>query len=198
MVDVGSNIGIFGVQAGQIVGSTGRVISIEALPPTFEKLQQNREATLRQGQVSAEWTAINAAAGASDGQIEMTFFPRAAGWGTSNPEHHRERMKSDLSVFIRSLLQDKSSKVRIHCDPQLASPGCAPTITRPMATITRPMAHHDHADLQHILSSIRSWAAQSIRYIVQLHPGAVHIVDGSSINNVHRAMPHTDIHIPGS
>lgn len=111
MIDVGGNIGIFGAQAAQLVGATGRVISIEALPPTFEKLQSNRQAALHQGIVSSEWIAVNYAASACDGLMEMTFFPRAAGWGTSDPAQHRERMKADLSVFIQSLLQDESSKV---------------------------------------------------------------------------------------
>eukprot|EP00892_Ulva_mutabilis_P007679 jgi/Ulvmu1/5283/UM022_0077.1 len=111
VVDIGSNVGIFGLQAGQIVGPTGRVISVEALPPTFNKLQENRKAAIREGYVTAEWSAINAAAGATDGCLEMTFFPRAAGWGTSDPVQHKQRMRLDLGVFIKSLLQDHTSRI---------------------------------------------------------------------------------------
>lgn len=152
VIDVGSNIGIFGVQAAQIVGASGRVISIEALPPTFDKLQQNRKDALQRGHASAEWIAINAAAGASNGNIDMTFFPRAAGWGTSDPEHHRERMTADLNVFIRSLLQDETSKVLLNQTQDCYCLG-EPCFTLP----PRSNLHHSYenkqaADLKYAVS----------------------------------------------
>ena len=125
VIDVGGNIGIFGLQAALAVGSTGRVISVEALPPTFELLKANQESAIHQGHVKARWTAINAAAGSSDGHMDMTFFPRAAGWGTSDPMQHRKRMRADLRVFIKSLLQDSTSKVfPSHAPRRLALTSC--------------------------------------------------------------------------
>jgi FkbM family methyltransferase len=40
-VDVGANIGYFSVLASPLVGSTGRVVSIEAIPKTFSVLNRN-------------------------------------------------------------------------------------------------------------------------------------------------------------
>jgi hypothetical protein len=37
----GGNVGIFTLQAASIVGATGRIVAVEALPPTFSYLQQN-------------------------------------------------------------------------------------------------------------------------------------------------------------
>jgi FkbM family methyltransferase len=41
MADVGANIGFDSLLASTVVGATGRVVSIEAVPATFEKLKSN-------------------------------------------------------------------------------------------------------------------------------------------------------------
>lgn len=40
-IDVGSNIGYYSLLASKLVGKTGRVIAIEALPETFQRLRAN-------------------------------------------------------------------------------------------------------------------------------------------------------------
>jgi len=42
-VDVGANVGYYSLLAARLVGDTGRVVAIEALPQTFARLRQNLE-----------------------------------------------------------------------------------------------------------------------------------------------------------
>lgn len=66
-VDVGANLGYFSLLAAKTMGPTGRVVAIEALPATFERLQRNlrlnRADTVR---------AVNVAA--SDAPGVLTLF----------------------------------------------------------------------------------------------------------------------------
>lgn len=111
-MDIGANVGVFSQQAADKVGEKGSVLSVEALPPTFRLLQENRDALRRENASQCTWQLVNAAAGDRDsGTRTMTFFPRAAGWGTCMPEQHTTLMKKDLKQFVRNLLEDKTSQV---------------------------------------------------------------------------------------
>lgn len=110
VVDVGANVGVFSHQARQIVGCEGMILSVEALPPTFAVLQRNKDAVER---CDGGWVLVNAAAGAlDDGHTKMTFYPRAAGWGTSTPQQNTALMQNDLKQFINNMLDDRTSQVR--------------------------------------------------------------------------------------
>lgn len=117
VVDVGANVGVFGRQAAATVGKHGLVVSVEALPPTFKLLQENRFALQQANASYSEWRLVNAAVGDSDdGTRQMTFFPHAAGWSTSMPEQHKKLMQKDLKQFVRNLLEDQTSEVQHNYD----------------------------------------------------------------------------------
>ena len=67
-------------------------------------------------------TIINCAASACDqGSVEMTFFPRATGWGTADAGAHAARMQAALPAFVRRAVQDTSSRVRTRSAPFLSA-----------------------------------------------------------------------------
>ena len=111
-MDIGANVGVFSQHAAEIVGSRGFVLSVEALPPTYILLQENRVTLQRQAASPCTWITDNAAVGDADGGTRsMTFFPRAAGWGTGMPKQHAALMQQDLKQFVRNLLEDNTSLV---------------------------------------------------------------------------------------
>lgn len=113
VVDVGANVGVFSQQAATAVGKDGSVLSVEANPPTFRLLEEN-QAMLQQDGPLSTWHLVNAGVGSSDsGTLQMTFLPRAAGWGTCKGDQHMSLMKQDLKQFVRNMLEDKSSKVQL-------------------------------------------------------------------------------------
>lgn len=131
-MDIGANVGVFSRHAAEIVGSEGCVLSVEALPPTFELLQENRAAWQQQKASPCTWIHINAAVGDADGGTRpMTFFPRAAGWGTGMPDQHAVLMQKDLKQFVRNLLDDNTSRVRFS---HLNITGCVNAPPQPSET----------------------------------------------------------------
>jgi FkbM family methyltransferase len=66
MVDVGANIGYFSLLASNLVGPSGKVISIEAAPQTFNLLRRNLE---RNGCDNVE--ALNVAATLNETTVEI-------------------------------------------------------------------------------------------------------------------------------
>lgn len=66
-IDGGANVGYFSVQAGHIVGSEGKVVSIEANPLTFQLLERNLEA-------NGFGTPVHCALTSQRGEVEL-FMP---------------------------------------------------------------------------------------------------------------------------
>ncbi len=66
VVDIGGNIGGFAIVAGRLVGSEGRVITVEPEPQSFKQLETN----LRRNKLE-HVTAVQAAIGAQDGAVRI-------------------------------------------------------------------------------------------------------------------------------
>jgi hypothetical protein len=77
-------VGLFSLQASTLAGPNGRVVAIEALPPTFGALQDN--VAHWQKEYAAQLAPIdvyNYAVSDTDATpVDMTFYPNATGWGT--------------------------------------------------------------------------------------------------------------------
>lgn len=73
-VDIGANLGYFTAVMAQSVGASGRVVALEPVPDTFERLQLG--AALNG---FAQVTALQLALGEADGRAEIAFDPRFAG-----------------------------------------------------------------------------------------------------------------------
>lgn len=67
-VDIGAHFGYFSLLASRLIGSTGKVISMEASTNVYNILKANTENLLQN-------TAINAAAGALDGRVSFYDYP---------------------------------------------------------------------------------------------------------------------------
>jgi FkbM family methyltransferase len=67
-IDCGANVGYFSIQAGALVGSTGRVVAIEANPRTFKLLERNLQAN-RFG------IPVHCALTSQPGEVEL-FMPK--------------------------------------------------------------------------------------------------------------------------
>lgn len=73
-LDVGANIGLYGVPAGAVIGPRGAVVCFEANPRTFRYLTRNLARNRR-----ANVTAENLAVGAESGEIRIATGARNAG-----------------------------------------------------------------------------------------------------------------------
>jgi FkbM family methyltransferase len=71
-IDVGANIGYYSLLAARLVGSAGKVVAIEALPQTFQRLQGNLDRNHAQNV-----RAVNSAAW--DKQTSLKIFVRQEG-----------------------------------------------------------------------------------------------------------------------
>ena len=99
-IDVGANIGTFTIPAAKHVGSSGRVIAIEASREVFNLLQKNIDTNKVQNV-----QLVCAAAGASAGDIE--FYPAPAdhfGMGSRAPQFNAAPIAIP-SVMLDSLVQ---------------------------------------------------------------------------------------------
>ena len=102
-IDVGANIGTFTIPAAKRVGSSGRVVAIEAAPEVFSTLKKNAAAN---GVNNIE--LICAAAAASDDNSE--FYPAPVdhfGMGSRAPQFNAEPI-TVRSVTLDSLVQNFS------------------------------------------------------------------------------------------
>jgi len=89
VVDIGANIGLFGMYAAMTRCTKGVVVCVEPVPEIFTALQANlaRVPTIY-SESTARVRALNC--GVSDGTTstaEFTFYPGAAGWSTMYPDH---------------------------------------------------------------------------------------------------------------
>jgi len=73
VIDIGANVGSFAILAASIVGATGKVFAFEPAGATFSRLKRNIELNgLR------NLTAVNAAIGPADGEIQLYLGDRSA------------------------------------------------------------------------------------------------------------------------
>jgi FkbM family methyltransferase len=70
-IDIGANVGYYSLLASRLVGSTGKVISVEAAPTTFAMLQENLRAN-----GCANVTALNIAATAERCKVSIEIGDR--------------------------------------------------------------------------------------------------------------------------
>lgn len=103
-VDIGAHFGYFTLLASSVVGSTGRVIAIEAMPPTFERLQQN----IRNNSLDDRCVAVNCAA--YDRETELEFKDYGLAWSSLNSafgiRNDRIRNGGERSITVQARTLD--------------------------------------------------------------------------------------------
>jgi hypothetical protein len=123
-VDVGANVGLASLYAAERVrarnGSRpGMIVALEPLPRTHAALRANFAAFLRGGEGDAdddasaglELTLLPMAAveHAQTTEVEMTVWPRAAGWATVAGDGDDGTLVADMLVFLRSHVRQIAS-----------------------------------------------------------------------------------------
>lgn len=109
-VDVGAHFGYFTLVAAQLVGDTGRVVAIEPLDTTFERLQRNVE--LNQ---TRNIRLVNVAASDRRSKVVLWAHPRNLGATTlepPNPEFQRGSAVDALPL-TEILDADEIAKARV-------------------------------------------------------------------------------------
>jgi FkbM family methyltransferase len=114
VLDIGGNVGLFAMQAAEMVGPEGIVVSVEPMPDTFAALQHNlaahRNWCRHSGKpVAADSKALHYGAGAARGHATFTHYPRAAGWGTLSDYEDENRIQRDMEAFLDNALRDGRS-----------------------------------------------------------------------------------------
>jgi FkbM family methyltransferase len=84
VVDVGANIGMFALRVLSKTKSV-KVVSVEPVPPLFDALSANVKALLERDGDGKVFRAVNAAAGAAQGEADFEFYPRATAFSTMFP-----------------------------------------------------------------------------------------------------------------
>ncbi len=80
LIDVGANIGTLSFHGAKLVGKNGRVVAVEPQPRLAEALRMTKSRNELD-----QLDVIEAAAGASDGQVE--FYPSASSSGAASLRH---------------------------------------------------------------------------------------------------------------
>lgn len=97
MVDIGANIGLMTLHASRSVGDTGSVIALEPHPATFARLQDHIQLNR-----CKNVTALNVAAGPSDGTLELFDTP-ARQSGQASLIAHSDKSISAGRVDVRRM-----------------------------------------------------------------------------------------------
>ena len=109
-VDCGSNIGYFSVLAGHIVGSQGRVVSIEAIPVTYRLLERNLQA-------NGFGRAVNCALVSAPGEVEL-FVPRQSQGASEGGDVYSSLRKGGIvqgeEIDVIRYRADCSMKLSLH------------------------------------------------------------------------------------
>jgi FkbM family methyltransferase len=74
VVDVGANIGLFALLAARRIGTSGRLLAFEPLPPIFSVLRRNG------GRLFPRAELFEFGLGEASGRASFVFYPRATGW----------------------------------------------------------------------------------------------------------------------
>ncbi|MDX6693587.1 MAG: hypothetical protein QOF02_1190 [Blastocatellia bacterium] len=113
-IDCGANVGYFSVMAGALVGSSGRVVSVEANPKTFKLLERN----LRANHFGA---AVHCALTSQSGSVEL-YMPkdwdvysslRANGLVEGNADHSFTVKAQTLDAVVAEQALSKVDVVKI-------------------------------------------------------------------------------------
>lgn len=136
VVDAGANIGAFSVPAGRLIGSTGRLIAIEMMPRTAQRLRDN----LARNAIAAE--VVETALAATSGQtVQAALDLDKGGQATLALAHTLDRPQM-VSVATRTLddvLADVGEIALIKIDIEGAEldaiAGAAATLDRTRAII---------------------------------------------------------------
>lgn len=134
-VDVGANIGYFSLLASKLVGRDGRVVAIEALPSTFDRLATNLE---RNGCDNVR--ALNVAAAETAGTLKVFRGPDShTGLATVVADFgHEYERDVDAAPLSALLADDEVARARvIKIDVEGAELAVARGL-RPILSATRP------------------------------------------------------------
>ena len=83
VVDVGANIGMFGLQAASLVSPGGKVLCVEPAPRAYAALRRTLDANVADARCSSvDVRALQVAVGVSSSTALLTEYPHAAGWST--------------------------------------------------------------------------------------------------------------------
>lgn len=103
-VDIGAHFGYFTLLASSVVGSSGRVVAIEAMPSTFERLQQN----IRKNSLDDRCVAVNCAA--YNRETELEFKDYGLAWSSLNSafgiRNDRIRNDSERAITVQAKTLD--------------------------------------------------------------------------------------------
>lgn len=91
-VDAGANIGYFSLLFAQCIGSSGKVMAIEAAPDTARRLRANIELNGATGIVEV----IEAACAQQKGEVTLYLHPRLDGWSRLRRPAKGDRDRRDM------------------------------------------------------------------------------------------------------
>jgi len=83
VVDVGANIGVFSLWAASLIGSAGRIVSVEPTPVAFDYLQQNL------GRLDIPIEMVRSACGDESGVLTLHYPPGRLSVASAEPRPDR-------------------------------------------------------------------------------------------------------------
>ncbi|KAK9811143.1 hypothetical protein WJX73_006362 [Symbiochloris irregularis] len=105
VVDVGANVGLFTLQAADIVGPQGQVVAVEPSPDAHTALLENLAtyADLNVQAGSAKVAAVQAAAGSTPKDaINLVTYSQSSGWSTVYPDE--QEVQEGMRMFLNNAL----------------------------------------------------------------------------------------------
>jgi FkbM family methyltransferase len=128
IIDVGANVGVFGVRVLQQT-SQARLVALEPVPPIHDMLARNLE---QFGAGRAEALCYGAARQA--GSFELTYFPRAPAMSTAHPERWTEH-PDELRKAVAGTLRNAQGRLRV---ARLLPAACSGWVARWLTAVAEP------------------------------------------------------------
>jgi len=135
ILDVGANIGMFSLFAGEKCGGSARIVSFEPIPTTYSVLQANAKAANTRSAGSLNITAINAGLSSTPATVVFEHHPHFSVWSTSDASFAESRLKRIIDDIPRALDSNPSWLVRV-CFPRILARALASLVLRRKVGLT--------------------------------------------------------------
>lgn len=135
ILDVGANIGMFSLFAGERCGGEARIVSFEPIPSTHSVLQANAELALARSGGKVRIQALNVGLSSLPAAVTFEHHPHFTVWSTNDAAFAEARLARIIDDMPRALDTNPSWLVRA-CFPRALARALAALVLRRKVGVT--------------------------------------------------------------
>jgi FkbM family methyltransferase len=136
ILDVGANIGMFSLFAGERCGGDARIVSFEPIPSTHSVLQANAELALARSGGKVRIQALNVGLSSHPAAVTFEHHPHFTVWSTNDAAFAEARLARIIDDMPRALDTNPSWLVRA-CFPRALARALAALVLRRKVGVTQ-------------------------------------------------------------